>query len=303
MTMYSHILVPLDGSGLAEQALPYVRILAQSLKSEVKLLRVIDRVPPDLADPDHGLFLDRVALSLRNEAEEYLDQIASSFRDDGIAVSNAVHESESASGVASLIIEEAESQPDALIAMTTHGRSGWTRWLFGSVSDKILRAATRPLFLIRCTKNQVSSNEKIESLLVSLDGSDLAEQVLPHAVAIARSLNLETSLLRVTFGIEGGDPRVSLKEKREPDPEAVAYLGKIADRLRQEGITSVNIPTAFSEDPSEVIVDRANELPNCIVAVTSHGRSGIRRRYFASVTDRVSSHCGGPLLLVRALAE
>ena len=143
--MYSRVLVPLDSSGLAEKAIPHATQIAKGLNVPVVLVRVIDQVDPQLTDPQHGLYLDQVSSSLRSNAQEYLNKVASSLRDEGLTVECEVHEGD----VASRIIDQAEMQPDTLIAMTTHGYSGVARWVMGSVTDKILRGSSNPVLVIR----------------------------------------------------------------------------------------------------------------------------------------------------------
>jgi nucleotide-binding universal stress UspA family protein len=95
------------------------------------------------------------------------------------------------------VIEKAASYSDTLIAMATHGRSGVDRWLLGSVAEKVLRGTTNPLLLIRATKDGKSEGEKVfKRVIVPLDGSALAEAVLPHVTALAREITFETVLLR-----------------------------------------------------------------------------------------------------------
>ncbi len=143
--MYSRILVPLDSSELAEKVLPHATQIAKGMNVPLALVRVIDQVDPELTDPRHGLYLDQVSLSLRTSAQEYLNKVASPLRDEGIEVTCEVKEGD----VASRIIDEAESEPDTLIAMTTHGYSGVARWVMGSVTDKILRGSTNPVLVVR----------------------------------------------------------------------------------------------------------------------------------------------------------
>ena len=143
--MYSRILVPLDSSGLAEMVLPHAAQIAKSMNVPLALVRVIDQVDPQLTDPQHGLYLDQVALSLRTNAQEYLNKVAGPLRDEGIEVTCEVKEGD----VASRIIDEAQEEPNTLIAMTTHGYSGVARWVMGSITDKVLRASTNPMLVIR----------------------------------------------------------------------------------------------------------------------------------------------------------
>ena len=302
--MYERILVPLDGSPLAEQVLPYVRLLARKLGARVDLVRVFDRVPPGMADPQHHLYLDQVALSLRNEAEDYLKGVAADLEKDGVTDSCAVHEGDHASAVASFIVSEAEKAPDTLLAMCTHGRSGLGRWVMGSISDKVMHATAAPLLLVRATKEDEFEPEvKLQTLIVPLDGSDLAEQILPHAVAMAKALSLKVLVVAVTPPVYAslmaeGAAYAAPAAPAEPDPATIEYLAKVAERLRGEGLEVEEKP--LYGPPAEVILDTALSTPGSIVAMTTHGRTGIGRWLLGSVADRVVRYSGGPVLLHRA---
>ena len=145
--MYQRILVPLDGSPLAEQVLPYVISLARSLGSRVELLRLIAPLPAiGLTDPAREVYRQRIFAELREEAEGYLSQLAGRLRQSGLAVStNVIHNVDPATG----IINAGEQDPDTLIAMSSHGRSGLGRWVLGSVTDRVVRHSGEPVLVIR----------------------------------------------------------------------------------------------------------------------------------------------------------
>ena len=143
--MYQRILVPLDGSPLAEQVLAWVGILAKGMQSQVELLRVIESPPQDLPDSAHGIYPHRVFASIASHAQDYLEGLAIPLRQDGLSVSSIVREGSPAPSIAS----EGAKEPETLIAMATHGRSGISRWLLGSVTDKVLHATTNPLLMVR----------------------------------------------------------------------------------------------------------------------------------------------------------
>lgn len=301
--MYKKILVPLDGSELAEQVLPHVALLAEGLGARVQLVRIFDHVPPSLADPAHRLYLDQVALSYRNEAKDSLEKAAASLEAKGVSVDIEVHEADDASGVASYVVSAAESKPDTLTAMTTHGRSGLGRWLLGSISDKVLHAIKSPLFLVRSRKeSEFSADVKLETVILPLDGSPLAEQTIPHAAPIAAKLGLNVILISVTpptYQAVFGDPAIIREPAGEPDPRAAGYLADVAERLRKEGVANVQERPLYGP-PAEVILDVARETPNSFVAMTTHGRTGVGRWLLGSVADRAVRYSGGPVLLNRA---
>ena len=143
--MYKHILVPLDGSGFAEVALRHALTLSQCFDSKVTLVRVVVS-PFTLVSPDMVLAgAEQQMSSLKEQAELYLNGIKGEICKEGVNCSSIVLEGP----VASSIVDYAEKEGIDLIVMTTHGRSGLDRWVFGSVAEKVLRAAPCPVLLIR----------------------------------------------------------------------------------------------------------------------------------------------------------
>ena len=99
---------------------------------------------------------------------------------------------------AELIINESSQEADTLIAMSTHGRSGINRWVMGSVTDKVLHGVNEPLLIVRSQEGNPPASIEANNVILPLDGSALAEQVLPHAVALAKALRATVTLLRTT---------------------------------------------------------------------------------------------------------
>jgi len=292
--MYTRILVPLDGSTLAEQVLPYVRILGNGFRAPVELLRLVDSVPAGRANAGTG-----------SEARSYLEGVAASLRKEGVTVSSTVREGDAAS----CIVTEAGKNPDTLVAMSTHGRSGITRWVLGSVMDKVLQATTSPLLIVRSHHQEDSAPDvKLETVILPLDGSALAEQALPHAVALARALGLKVTLVRVIpppgqYYIDiAYPPGLHDDLPRQVEQEAVDYLAQVRQKLSQEGVSTVQ-RHLMRGHPATAIVDFAQEVQHNLVAMTTHGRSGVGRWVLGSVTDRVVQHSGGPVLVIRPKRE
>ena len=142
-------------------------------------------------------------------------------------------------------------------------------------------------------------------ILVPLDGSDLAEQVLPHVVQLSTALGLAVALVRVTPTEEsysryleysvGAFQHLSL----DPDEEAPAYLEKVAECLSQQGVESVQKKLLYG-DPAAKIIDLAQKTPSTMVTMTTHGRSGFGCWFLGSVADRVVRHSEFPVLVIRA---
>ncbi|MDA0262571.1 MAG: universal stress protein [Chloroflexi bacterium] len=299
--MYDRILVPLDGSPLAERILPFVRLLGRRFDSHVQLLRMTDsRVAylTGLASEEYGEF---VPVDQGKEAQDYLDGIAETLSEDGLEVSSSVHEDV---GPAAGILEEAERLPATLIAMCTHGRSGVGRWLIGSVTDKIMRSATVPTLVTRAAGAPTQTAEAvIGNIIIPLDGSDLAEQALPHGVSLARELGLGLTLARAVPSVESisryFEYSVGAFEhlSSDRDKQADEYLDGIVESLDQPGGPEVEKKLLYG-DPAVEIIEVAKEMPTSLVVMTSHGRSGISRWALGSVADRVVRHSEFPVLLV-----
>ena len=142
--MYRKILVPLDGSDLAEAVLPHVEMLAQTNGSEVILLRVAVNPAYQFAMSDPSI-VGVLVSDMEAESEKYLKRMTEQLKSHGIAVTSEIAEG----GTADCILKIAEQKGADLIAMSTHGRSGVARWLIGSMADRVVRTAKVPVLLVR----------------------------------------------------------------------------------------------------------------------------------------------------------
>jgi nucleotide-binding universal stress UspA family protein len=215
--------------------------------------------------------------------------------------------------VISHIIEEAEKSPAALIAMSTHGRSGMTRWSMGSVTDNVLHHTKNSMLIVRGHgKGDPEPDIELETIIVPVDGSRLGEQVLPHVAALANALDLKVTLLRATATIEKLGAMTGYERlegtaglhfqsfddmAKEISEQAVNYLEGLADSLREQGVARVE-RRIIRGPADEVIVDVALETPDNLVAMTTYGRSGPARWTLGSVTDRLVRHSGDPVLVI-----
>ena len=152
--MYKRVLVPLDGSRLAEGILPFVLQIAGPLDLEVVLVRVVEPVMPQALEGTGQFVVDDVAARLR-EARQYLAPVAEDLRSRGVRVTTDARHGEP---LTELLAAARDSQAD-LIAMTTHGRSGLGRLLFGSIAEAVLRRAKIPVLMMRLTRRQVAVPE------------------------------------------------------------------------------------------------------------------------------------------------
>lgn len=298
--MYKKILVPLDGSELAEVALPYAEGVAGRLKAELVMLMVCPET-----DPVYAAFGDDAKLRQAG-AGRYLHRLANDFKEQNIEVRLEVRLGPSAS----TIVDMAEEEGFGLIIMATHGRSGLGRWVLGSTADKVLRAATRPVLLIRAKGEQpeVRAQGIFNRILVPLDGSPEGESILPHVEALAMEFKSELILFRVVpfetyimpVGTEGaydltGSAQALMQAQLEDSRD---YLEGVKERLSEKGFHV--IIDAFIGQAAEEIINKAESHDAGLVAMCTHGRSGVERWVHGSVATKVLHGGSTPLLLVRA---
>ena len=297
--MHSRILVPLDGSKVAEQVLPHARFFARALHIPVDLLSVVDiEGLTALADPSHGRPIDTVLGERMHDREVYLETVGGSF--SGESVTCVVERGKPEE----VIIEKAAAGDGTLIAMATHGRSGIQRWLLGSVAEKVLHGASNHLLLVRASEGGRTDGEAIlKTVVIPLDGSELAEGVISHAVELTKKMTLDVILLRA-YALP---PSVTVDDygTYEQDlmglleAEAKDYLEEQVKLLKAKGIERISSVVDFGYG-AEKIIAFARKTPNNFIAMCTHGRSGIKRWALGSITERVVQHSGDPVLIIRA---
>lgn len=278
--MFKKLLVPLDGSELAERALePANRLTAGG--GELTLLRVTTAEPTPLA---FGQTAWPAAIERRSEAAVYLEAVAARLARPGLSLDILAAEGDPAS----LIVETASSTATDLIVMSTHGYSGLTRWLLGSVTERVLQQAPCPVLAVR-------SAEALDTLLITLDGSALAESVLPLGMALAQSLGSRVHLLSVAYepGVEllGFDPAEPVTRRGESvwnetaQDRAETYLRDIQARLAH-GIPNITLAVRYGP-PALAILEYAEQHGVKVILMATHGLTGLRRWVFGSVTQKV----------------
>jgi nucleotide-binding universal stress UspA family protein len=293
--MYGRILIALDGSNFSEAILGYVQRIAPGLNVPVELLHVYDSHQP-------------TQYALPTQADRYLENVAASLAN--IAEVKCTCEM---GNPADRIVDLAAADPGTLIAMTTHGYSGPKRWLLGSVTEKVLHAARSDLLVMRPSQENANGSTEIKTFLVPLDGSQLAEKVLPTVVELAVRLSLEVVLVRVVKHFYTAPPEAflpvfganvpNLKQLRQDAlDEANNYLLEKVAALRALGLTRVSpfLMESGVDGAAAEIVDLTKKTPNPLVVMCSHGESGVARWLIGSVTERVVRYSGKPVLVVRA---
>jgi len=201
--MYKHILLPLDGSRLAEQVVPYAQQVAKASKAKVTLLNVVSPVDARVSNEA----IEKMLQSERSSLEQHLKKVEEAFRGRGIETQSVIV----TGNPADEIVRAVADRKCDLVTMATRGHSGIGRWMFGSTADKVLHAVSSPLLLIRPADQAPALSERpIQRILVALDGSELAESVLPAVEDVAKTMQLEIALIRVvpisTFAMASMEP-------------------------------------------------------------------------------------------------
>ena len=297
--MYKKILVPLDGSKTAENVLPLARSFARSLQIPVELLAIIDIAEITRhRTPDQTSMLRTLVDDTTRRFESYLKDVGKNFPTG--AVRHAVRNGNAAEA----IIEAAEKE--TLIAMATHGRSGLDRWLLGSVAEKVLRGTSNPLLLVRAKEKAPPWDmATLKHVVVSLDGSELSERILPFVEQLAKNLDLDVILLGV-YGapVSGvaGDGFYNTAQLQafvaELRVETVEQLAAKAEEMKRNGFNKVSF-IAKEGLPADEIIALARQTPDSLIAMCTHGRSGAKRWMLGSVTETVVRHSGAPVLVAR----
>ncbi|HTN70933.1 MAG TPA: universal stress protein [Methylomirabilota bacterium] len=298
--MYAKILVPLDGSKTAENVVPLARSFARGLQIPVELLGVVDvdeRARP--GRPREASMIRSIVDDATRRFDDYLKRVAKNF------FVGKVQCTVRKGNAAEAIIELAAAEKRTLIAMATHGRSGLDRWLLGSVAEKVLRGASNPTLVVRAKKEKNPSWEMatLKRVIVPLDGSELSERILPHVEALAKHLDLEVTLL----GIYGGRLRAGAGEGFHSTGafieslrnETEIYLTAKSEEMKQRGLNKVSFAAKQGLEADQIIAT-AQEALDTLIAMCTHGRTGVQRWMLGSVTETVVRHSNDPVLVVRS---
>jgi nucleotide-binding universal stress UspA family protein len=310
--MFKRLLVPLDGSKLAEVALPYAEETARHLGSEVILINV--RTPIENLDkPEQREYLTIMAATTEQNIKKSTDKP----QGEKVKVASAVIGSLTLlNHPAEEIVDYAEKENISLIVMATHGNTGIKRWALGSTANKVARTCKCPILLIRANTGAPKSVH-LGQMLVPLDGSIQSEAVLSYVENLASKLKTRVNLINIVeppyhiypypagVGYFGGEGLVRVPyndEELKPMKEvAEKYIKSVSDKLTAEGIkTSYEVRTG---SPGEEIIKAEGDIHPDIVAMSTHGHSGFGRWDHGSVADKVLHAGNSPLLLVRPKQE
>lgn len=293
--MYRTIMVPLDGSDLAERALPFAQHVVKASNAHLVLIRVVPPTPYPAAERN----VDRT--KAMSDAEAYLEGMFVEPTGDS-SVDTAVYYGDPAQ----TIIEEARARGVDLIVMSTHGRTGLGKWVYGSVAEQVFRHVPVPALIIPPHLRVEWPTDRQPRILVPLDGSELAHEVLAATHELASSLKADVILLRVISPmrythIENYPDEVAVPTGDIGPAEAEIYLEQIATELRAKDHV---VDTRIVEDlfTGEAIAEAARTVNADIIAMSTHGRSGIPRLVMGSVAAKTIQNATAPILLVRPVA-
>jgi nucleotide-binding universal stress UspA family protein len=296
--MFKHILVPLDGSRLAEAALPAASFLAGILGARVTLVHVIERdAPQEIHGERH--------LTDSYEARNYLDEVATRIFPSGIQVEKHVHSSEVSNVARSIVEHVGELGPD-LIVMCTHGRGGLRALVFGRIAQQVVGLGTTPVLLVQPSGSGPAPAFSCRRLLVTLDGNPDHEQGLKVAARLAKACKAELHLVMVVHKYKtlSGEhaatakilPRATIALLDLAQGEAEEYLHRHVTELQASGLTVM--ADVQRGDPVATIVSTAARQGIDLIVLATHGKTGMNAFWSGSATPNVASRTPVPLLLV-----
>ncbi len=280
------ILVPLDGSPLSQRALDPALALCQQTRAELLLVRVptVDTLSFAVSETKQR--------ELAQDALAYLDSLRKMHADCAFKIRAQVLGGD----VAGAIVDTAYTEQPDLIMMSTHGYSGLTRWVLGSVTEKVLRSAPCPVLAVRAARHP-------RRVLITLDGSPLAESALAPGLNIAQSLAAEVTLLRcVPHVVSDGqldDHERGLSRRMQED-----FLIEAREYLKARLATAVQSGLVIKADvrigsPAEKILEYIETYGVDLIVMATHGRTGLKRWVYGSVTAKVLRSVSCSMLVVR----
>ena len=329
-TMMRHILIPLDGSDLAERAIPVATRIAKATEgSEISLVRIV-RAPAEFetSATDTAVWAPAADEAEKREAKNYLHGVAQRSELAGLSVTERIY----AGPPSATLLIAAKSLGVDLIVMTSRGRTGITRWLLGSVAEGVSRESSAPTFILRAekTENEITLGG---AALVPVDGSPLAETAIEPAARLAAALasgvdgaKASLHLLYVVqplpltataplgYGVQGANLS-SLNTEMELVKEGETYLKDLAKRADEAyagalGVTITYTSIYGADVAGDILAAAEGTLEAApksqpapahadFIAMATHGRGGLRRWVMGSVTDRVLHATTRPMLIVR----
>ena len=288
--MYKVIMVPTDGTGFDREAIRVALRIAERSDAKVRLVRVLATASffGMAATAEGTAIAAEVVHSERDRALSELYALAAECR----ATSQADITVDLHAGPVGDVLQGYARRNDVdLIVISTHGRSGISRLSLGSVTDSLIRHTTIPVLVVKPPTSYLNPQviEAFKRIVVPLDGSMLAEQILPRVVALAKLEEAEITLLNVLMPQsyaqrEIVDPNLPWWDK--DIAHAQTYLFRVAGRLRRNGV-AVTTDIVIGENVASAIGDFAGRERADLIAIATHGRGGLARMLRGSVADAV----------------
>lgn len=304
--MFKKILVPLDRSSLAEQAVGQAVALARAAHADIDLVTVHEPLPFGGSD-DASLNAEQW-----KDEQKYLESIVEELSSGAsISATHAVLRGRTVE----MICRRAWDVDADLIVMTSHGRTGMSRAWLGSIADGVLRHSSLPVLMLRpmeTNSDRLAAHHLFEHVLVPLDGSTLAVEILSAATALVRTCNARSTLLRIVEPVPVVSLDLSVPYSFQPSvhdraatdalvEEATRLLDELARWLNVPGGPPVNAQVVLADHVAQGIIDYAHAHHVDVIAMSTHGR-GASRFLLGSVADKVLRGSGLPLLLHRPIA-
>lgn len=273
------VLIPLDGSSLADGILPHVPRVLMRAEAQLHLLRVLSPDADEESEQQARRHLEAAVSQLRATGEE---EVGSSI--------------ERAEDPADAILSLAEEGGYELIAMATHGRTGVARLVRGSVAERVLRHARVPVYMVsREGLLRENDDVRFERVMIALDGSPQAAKVIPLVLPLVVDSQAEVVLLHVSDPDKESVHPVPEVAKKRAQEKAEATLEAVADKLVSAGV-EVHVLGVYG-DPAEQLLEAVERQDIDLLAMTSHGRTGLSRWRFGSVAEKVLRQARCPLLI------
>jgi nucleotide-binding universal stress UspA family protein len=303
--MYKRMLVLLDGSKMAEVVFTYARELSGRLGLNLDLLHVCS--PEESQQlPMREAYIEHMAEILQAQSQELQNEVGVKPEKKPVkAVGKVV-----IGYPAEEILKYADDNKVDVIMLATHGNSGIRRWGLGSVADKIIHEVNVPVWLVPASLHEgiIYDNIPQRAILVPLDGSKLAEEVIPHAIALTRQRGVATKIMLINV-VKPAAPRLSAEDRSLLGEDVASlstageqYLKKLARKLTDDGL-SVEYEQLVG-DPAEEIVRYAAAYQPRLIVMSTHGRSGFSRFVFGSVAENVLRRLQKtPVFLIRPARE
>jgi nucleotide-binding universal stress UspA family protein len=309
--MWKSIFVPLDGSAFGEHALPLAMSIAKRTGASLKLIHV--HAPLKAIYLEGAAFLDEsVDSDIKAHQQAYLDLAAERVKS---VLSTPVTTQLLVGELSASISEAVVNQGADLVVMTTHGRGPMGRFWLGSVADELVRQIPVPLLLVRPgeTATDLNREPEIRHILIALDGSEWAEKILGSAVDLGSLWQADYTLVRIIKPVMPVDAPIEVPSVAQAvqavmqrmdgiqdqlNAQAQKYLEGVAERLRGQGL-KVRTKVDVSEQASAAILEEIDSVPADLVAIETHGRSGLSRLFLGGTADKVVRSSHVPVLLHR----